>query len=83
MLGAHDLQLGGSMAQFAASLSDTLAKLQEQSASPRPPPAARMEAAHRPTNGVEIIPPLLEAVQVIYKTDCRLGDCTIVGNHVS
>ena len=29
MLGAHDLQLGGSMAQFAASVSGTLAKLQE------------------------------------------------------
>ena len=49
MLGAHDLRLGGSMAQFAASVDATLAQLREQSASPRPPPAARMEAAHRPT----------------------------------
>ena len=49
MLGAHDLQLGGSMAQFAASVDQTLAQLREQSASPRPPPAARMEAAPRPT----------------------------------
>ena len=49
MFGAHDLQLGGSMAQFSASVSDTLAILREQSASPRPPPAARMEAAPRPT----------------------------------
>ena len=49
MLGAHGLHLGGSMAQFAASVDATLAQLREQSASPRPPPAARMEAAHRPT----------------------------------
>ena len=49
MLGAHDLQLGGSMAQFAASVDQTMAQLREQSASPCPPPAARMEAAPRPT----------------------------------
>ena len=48
MLGAHDLQLGGIMSQFAASVSDILTILREQSASPRPPPAARMEAAPRP-----------------------------------
>ena len=45
MLGAHGLHLGGSMAQFAASVDQTLAILREQSALPRPPPAARMEAA--------------------------------------
>ena len=49
MLGAHNLQLGGSMAQYAASVDATLALLREQSASPRPPPSARMEAAHRLT----------------------------------
>ena len=48
MLGAHNLCLGGSMAQYAASVDATLALLREQSASPRPPPAARMEAAHSP-----------------------------------
>ena len=48
MLGAHHLTLGGSMSQFAAAVSDTLVKLQEQSALPHPPPAARMEAAPRP-----------------------------------
>ena len=49
MLGAHGLTLGGGISQFAAAVSDTLVKLQEQSASPRPPPAARMEAAPRPS----------------------------------
>ena len=49
MLGAHGLTLGGGISQFAAAVSDTLVKLQEQSALPRPPPAARMEAAPRPS----------------------------------
>merc|ERR1712130_690003 len=49
MFGAHDLQFGGSIAQYAASVNQTLDLLREQSASSRPPPAARMEAATRPT----------------------------------
>ena len=49
MFGAHDLQMGGSMAQYADSVNQTLDLLRAQSASPRPPPAARLEAATRPT----------------------------------
>ena len=89
MLGAHNLQLGGSMAQFAASVSSTKTILQEQSASPRPPPAARMEAAPRPAckEGMSLSEwrSFLHTWE-LYKCstiDFRPGDFTIVGNHVS